>query len=76
MKKPKKVYINARIPKLLHEMIEDLMMLLGSDFTTALEWALEDWNKTRYLAEKERLLQLAKIKYVILEHEAKKDTQT
>ena len=64
--------MNARIKKRLHEMIEDLMMLLGGDFTCALEWILEDWEKNRYLVEKERILNLSRLRYVLLEKEAHK----
>lgn len=72
--KHKKIYINARIAPRLHSMIEDLKLLLGEDFTFALEWILMDWEKTRYLNEKERLLRLATIRYEVFKREIKKET--
>jgi len=69
--KRKKIYLNARIAPRLHSMLMDLELLLGEDFTFALEWILADWEKHRYLIEKERLLRLAAIRYEVFKHEAK-----
>ena len=50
-------------------MIEDIMVLMNTvDFTEALMSILGDWEKTRYLIEKSRLLELAKIRFAILEN--------
>lgn len=68
--KRKKIYFNVRIAPRLHAMIEDLEILLGEDFTFALEWILIDWEKHRYLSEKERLLRLAAIRYEVFKQEA------
>lgn len=70
--KRRKIYINARIAPRLHGMIEDLKLLLGEDFTFSLEWILTDWEKNRYLIEKERLLRLAAIRYEVFKRQANK----
>jgi len=55
-------------------MIEDLKLLLGEDFTFSLEWILADWEKHRYLTEKERLLRLAAIRYEVFKREANRQS--
>jgi len=72
--KRKKEYLNARIAPRLHAMIEDLKLLLGEDFTFSLEWILADWEKHRYLTEKERLLRLAAIRYEVFKREANRQS--
>jgi len=72
--KRKKIYFNVRIAPRLHAMIEDLEILLGEDFTFALEWILIDWEKNRYLIEKERLLRLEAIRYEVFKREANRKT--
>ena len=65
----RKVHRNIRFPARINEMVEDMMVLLNiTDFTEALMYILIDWEKNRYLIEKSRLLELAKIRFAILEN--------
>lgn len=46
-----------------------MMFLLGTnDYTEALMYILVDWEKTRYLVEQRRLLELAEIRFALLQH--------
>jgi hypothetical protein len=69
-KKVKPIHRNVRIPQRLDEMIVDIQQLLNSDsYTEALLWVLLDWEKFRYLSEKQRLLKLQDIRFNVLQHE-------
>ena len=73
--KKKRVKRSIRIPSRLDDIIEDVQSLMGfgTKFTEALEFILEDWEKTRYLEQKRRLMELDKLKFHLLEKEAQKD---
>lgn len=70
--KSKKRFRGVRVPARLDEMIIDIQRLLSTDYTGALKWILVDWEKFRYLTEKERLLRLAKLRFQLIKQEAKK----
>jgi len=55
-------------------MILDMQSLLGGEatYTDALLSILFDWEKFRYLSEKERLLRLSQLRYHLIKQEAKK----
>lgn len=59
-----------RFPERIDEMISDIQNLLRiGSFSEALIYVLSDWEKFRYLSEKERLLELARIRFVVLSNE-------
>lgn len=74
--KSKKVWRGFRIPVRLDEMIVDMQRLLGGEanYTDALIAILVDWEKFRYLEEKKRLLELAKLRYQLIKQESKRNT--
>ena len=74
--KIKKVWRGIRIPARLDEMIVDMQRLLGGEanYTDAFIAILVDWEKFRYLEEKKRLLELAKLRYQLIKQESKRNT--
>jgi len=72
--KTKKKWRGIRIPARLDEMIIDMQRLLGGEanYTDALISILFDWEKFRYLKEKERLLKLAELRYQLIKQESKR----
>lgn len=74
--KTKKVWRGIRIPARLDEMIIDMQRLLGreANYTDAVIAILVDWEKFRYLPEKKRLLELAKLRYQLIKQESKRKT--
>lgn len=77
-KSNKKVHHSIRFPARINDMVEDIMILHNiTDFTEALMDILIDWEKNRYLTEKNRLLELAKIRFAILENlNPKRETES
>lgn len=69
LNKPKPEHRSFRCPKLLDNMIVDIQQLLNCDYTEALVHILLDWEKFRYLMEKERLLKLHSLRLDIIQHE-------
>jgi len=55
-------------------MIVDMQRLLGGEanYTDAFIAILVDWEKFRYLEEKKRLLELAKLRYQLIKQESKR----
>ena len=70
--KNKSTWHGIRVPARLEEMIIDMQRLLSANYTEALMIILMDWEKFRYLEEKERLLKLAKLRFQLLREETKK----
>ena len=70
--KSKSTWHGIRVPARLEEMIIDMQRLLSANYTEALMIILMDWEKFRYLEEKERLLKLAKLRFQLLREETKK----
>lgn len=70
--KSKSTWHGIRVPARLEEMIIDMQRLLSANYTEALMVILMDWEKFRYLEEKERLLKLAKLRFQLLREETKK----
>ena len=70
--KSKSTWHGVRVPARLEEMIIDMQRLLSANYTEALMIILMDWEKFRYLDEKERLLKLAKLRFQLLREETKK----
>jgi len=70
--KNRKIWRGIRIPVRIDEMIIDIQRLLSTDYTGALISILVDWEKFRYLPEKKRLLELAKLRYQLIKQESKR----
>jgi len=70
--KNKSTWHGVRIPARVEEMIVDMQRLLSANYTEALMAILVDWEKFRYLEEKERLLKLAKLRFQLIREETKK----
>jgi hypothetical protein len=73
----KSQFHGVRVPARLEDMIQEIQGLLSCDYSTALFYILEDWEKFRYLPEKQRLMELAKLKFhILVNHSGKHSDST
>lgn len=64
---------SIRFPARLNAIVEEMQSLMNSDeFTEALIYILIDWEKTRYLIEKRRLMEQAELRFALLQNLTKK----